>query len=190
MFTPMFLVPGRAEGAAIDQVALNWYMDDQYVGHLIFNISEHRGKNLTFYPRLSHYNSGSFATHDVETGNLPHPIAGFDGWIGPNNQPYQNVTVSGSNIWQYHSLYDYPLFGSKGVFAVDRHNSPTRGVVASLAFFVDGVAPFSPPEIFVAPSYNRVEVRNIPLSASSHGSIPYADINLAARYVAMTLEVS
>lgn len=192
MITPMFLVPGREEGPSIDQIKLTWYMDGQYVARLIIDGSSFGGSAYSFCPRMSHVGSGQQNTYAIETENLTYPIAGFDGWIGPDNQPYQNVTVPGSYLWQPRSLPDYPLFGSKGVWAMDRHNSPTREAQSSfIAISKSDGQELLIPEFMVSPPNNLARIQNEPFPETIlKESIPYVDINPSARWIAMTVEIS
>lgn len=191
MFTPMFLMPGREESLAIGQVKLTVYMDGQYTGRLIFDGSGFSGGSHTFCPRVAHKNSGQNNTHPIETGSLSYPIAGFDGWIGPDDQPYQNVTVPGSFIWQPRILHDYPLSGSKGVFAIDLHHSPTREGAVDLAVIPKtGTNPDFVPQFIFSRAPAIATFQNLGFITISREVIPYADINPAARWLAMTVELS
>lgn len=187
MITPMFLMPGREEGPSINQIKLTWYMDGQYVARYIFDASNY-DTQICMNPVFAY--AGEQNSYAIETENLTYPIPGFDGWIGPNNQPYQNVTVQGSNTWQRRDLDAYPLFGSKGVYAMDRNNTPNRQAVSAISGMSNGQLVWGC-EYVMTPPHNIAGIQNEPHPHTIlKEDIPYADINPSARWIAMTVELS
>lgn len=187
MFGPMFLLPAISQNPSPNKLDIQYYLDGQSIGGVIYDIKSIKGKNLTITPRLCAHNSPTITP--VETDNLSYPIADFDSWSDQMGTPYQNMTIPQQPGWVTHDLTAFPLGTPKGALCYDRDANPTGGYAwIGISLSVDGGPGRSSGCYFY-------ETR---ATYSSNTYLPYPKVanilnttqtSLTGRYITMTVEL-
>lgn len=196
MITPMFLMPAQPAGSSRPDsfLTVNYYLDGQSIGGLTYDMSADKGKQITVKPRCCHYasNQAGLGPAPIETGSisnpLTHPIAGFDGWIGPNDQPYDNLILPATAGWTDATI-DAPLVGPKGSFAIDRSNAAAGYCRGGLEILVDGVVKGAIGSYFMTPNKARYSGYTHPVGWTRTGSVlMHTETSITGDFLTMTVE--
>lgn len=196
MFGPMFLLPGQADAPGVphNSITVNYYLNGQPIGGITCDISSDKGKQIIARPRCCHYAStgAGLGPAPIETGSanhpITHPIAGFDGWISTNDQPYEELILPATAGWTDATI-DAPLVGPKGSFAVNRIHGNSTHVRGGIEIEVDGTIKGSVGTFFY--SANRASYAGIttPTGYPWTGNIlTWQQTSITGQYLTLTVE--